>query len=291
MAGLAPGVCARAGRAAGTPRPRSWSTSTSPTRTCRGATPPRLAGATGCRPGSSCSSAPPRSSRSTGPAASCGPRLCSSRTTSPSPTGGRTCRMTAGPHLPAGLARAGWSRAGIRRGSGAGLRRRRRAAWDLAAGAAAGALPVLHWWRFWTGEAGDFETLAFKIMPRPARAGEGAAGLPPGPGGRGAGGPRRDHLARSDPDGPPRPPPAPTWPPSSPRRRAHGPTRSAGTWSVCPTTARPGWPTPAPPGPRRSTPTPASGAPPAWAVDGRGGPGRAGRGGRPAAGRWAWPRT
>ena len=40
--------------------------------------------------------------------------------------------------------------------------------WDLAAGRRPGSLPVLHSWRFWTGEEGDFETLAFRIMPRPA---------------------------------------------------------------------------------------------------------------------------
>lgn len=39
-------------------------------------------------------------------------------------------------------------------------------AWDLAAERQPATLPVLHWWRFATGEEGDFETLAFKIMPR-----------------------------------------------------------------------------------------------------------------------------
>lgn len=34
------------------------------------------------------------------------------------------------------------------------------------AGVQPAALPVLHWWRFWTAEEGDFETLAFAIMPR-----------------------------------------------------------------------------------------------------------------------------
>jgi len=39
-------------------------------------------------------------------------------------------------------------------------------AWDLGAGRQPATLPVLHSWRFWTGEEGDFETLAFQIMPR-----------------------------------------------------------------------------------------------------------------------------
>ena len=39
-------------------------------------------------------------------------------------------------------------------------------AWDLAVGRQPATLRILHWWRFWTGEAGDFETLAFQIMPR-----------------------------------------------------------------------------------------------------------------------------
>jgi hypothetical protein len=49
-------------------------------------------------------------------------------------------------------------------------------AWDLAAGRTAATLPLLHRWRFWTAEAGDFETLAFAIMPRSA-AGLGKAPL------------------------------------------------------------------------------------------------------------------
>lgn len=39
-------------------------------------------------------------------------------------------------------------------------------AWDLPAGRQPAALAMLHAWRFWTGEAGDFETLAFAILPR-----------------------------------------------------------------------------------------------------------------------------
>jgi hypothetical protein len=39
-------------------------------------------------------------------------------------------------------------------------------AWRLADGRQPATLPVLHWWRFWTAEEGDFETLAFKITPR-----------------------------------------------------------------------------------------------------------------------------
>lgn len=39
-------------------------------------------------------------------------------------------------------------------------------AWDSAAGRQPSALVALHWWRFWTGEAGDFATLAFDIVPR-----------------------------------------------------------------------------------------------------------------------------
>lgn len=38
--------------------------------------------------------------------------------------------------------------------------------WDLAAGRQPDSLRLLHGWRFWTGEAGDFETLATAIMPR-----------------------------------------------------------------------------------------------------------------------------
>lgn len=40
-------------------------------------------------------------------------------------------------------------------------------AWDPAAGKQPATLPVLHSWRFWTAEEGDFETLAFQITPRP----------------------------------------------------------------------------------------------------------------------------
>lgn len=39
-------------------------------------------------------------------------------------------------------------------------------AWDLAAGRRPERLRMMHGWRFWTGEAGDFETLATAIMPR-----------------------------------------------------------------------------------------------------------------------------
>jgi hypothetical protein len=39
-------------------------------------------------------------------------------------------------------------------------------AWDPGAGRQPAALPVLHSWRFWTTEEGDFETLAAQIMPR-----------------------------------------------------------------------------------------------------------------------------
>jgi hypothetical protein len=49
-------------------------------------------------------------------------------------------------------------------------------AWDLAAGRQPSTLPVLHWWRFWTGEEGDFETLAFAITAR-SSAGLGRARL------------------------------------------------------------------------------------------------------------------
>lgn len=45
-----------------------------------------------------------------------------------------------------------------------------------AAGRSPATLPVLHSWRFWTGEEGDFETLAFQITPR-AVAGLGRAPL------------------------------------------------------------------------------------------------------------------
>lgn len=50
------------------------------------------------------------------------------------------------------------------------------ASWDLAAGRQPAALPVLHWWRFWTTEEGDFETLAFAIQAR-SSAGLGRAPL------------------------------------------------------------------------------------------------------------------
>lgn len=48
--------------------------------------------------------------------------------------------------------------------------------WDLPAGRTAASLALLYSWRFWTAEAGDFETLAFQIMPR-AAAGLGRAPL------------------------------------------------------------------------------------------------------------------
>ncbi len=38
--------------------------------------------------------------------------------------------------------------------------------WDLAVGHQPAALRALYSWRFWTADAGDFETLAFAIMPR-----------------------------------------------------------------------------------------------------------------------------
>ena len=38
-------------------------------------------------------------------------------------------------------------------------------AWDLVAGRVPAALPIFHSWRFWTADEGDFETLAWKIMP------------------------------------------------------------------------------------------------------------------------------
>lgn len=38
--------------------------------------------------------------------------------------------------------------------------------WDLGAGRRPAALTALYWWRFWTGEAGDFETLATAILPK-----------------------------------------------------------------------------------------------------------------------------
>jgi hypothetical protein len=38
-------------------------------------------------------------------------------------------------------------------------------AWDIPAGRNPGTLPVFYSWRFWTAEAGDFETLAYAIMP------------------------------------------------------------------------------------------------------------------------------
>ncbi len=40
------------------------------------------------------------------------------------------------------------------------------AAWDIAAGRQPSAVPYFHSWRFWTAEAGDFETLAYAIMPK-----------------------------------------------------------------------------------------------------------------------------
>jgi hypothetical protein len=39
-------------------------------------------------------------------------------------------------------------------------------AWDQAAGRQPAALPLFYSWQFWTGEEGDFETLATRIMPR-----------------------------------------------------------------------------------------------------------------------------
>jgi hypothetical protein len=38
-------------------------------------------------------------------------------------------------------------------------------AWDVGGGRIPAALPIFHTWRFWTADEGDFETLAWKIMP------------------------------------------------------------------------------------------------------------------------------
>ncbi|WP_329446566.1 hypothetical protein [Streptomyces canus] len=52
-----------------------------------------------------------------------------------------------------------------------------RFAWDPAAGRIPAALPAFRTWRFWTGPAGDFETLAFALTPPAAVPGLGRAPL------------------------------------------------------------------------------------------------------------------